>query len=310
MSTPFQNPLPPMRTLRIFESAARHLSFSAAAAELHTSQPAVSRAIADLERKMEVRLFTRSHRAISLTPAGEVFHRAVAVGLERIAAGALTASNLAEDGRVVVASSHALSHLFLMPRFDTLRRALGEDVGLRILTLDYDLLDRLDDSEVDLALGYDTDGNASGDRAVVFREAVAPVCSPGFAAAHAQVLARPIAKWGSMPFLRLARPAPCWATWHDWFESAGYPEPPPRYDGIEDYVYLVEAAVAGRGLALGWRHFVDRYLEEGRLVTVTEGFVEMDRYCFARLTGRGSRRPAARRCLDAFTDLADGAASA
>ena len=310
MSTPFQNRLPPMRTLRIFESAARHLSFSAAATELQTSQPAVSRAIADLERNIGVRLFERSNRTISLTPAGEVFHRAVVIGLERIAAGALTASNLAEDGRVVVASSHALSHQFLMPRFDTLRRTLGEDVGLRILTLDYDLLDRLDDSEVDLALGYDTDGNSSGDRAVVFREAVAPVCSPGFAEAHAHVLGRPVAEWGSLPFLRLARPATCWATWHDWFEFAGYPEPPPRYTGIEDYVYLVEAAVAGRGLALGWNHFVDRYVEEGRLLTVTDGFVELDRYCFARLTGRGSRRSAARRCLDAFAVLADGTASA
>ncbi len=304
MQGPFP-PMPQMRTLRIFESAARQLSFSAAAAELHTTQPSVSRAIADLERKMGVRLFERGHRAITLTPAGEIFHRAVVIGLSRIAAGTLTASNLADGRRVVVASSHALSHQFLMPRFDTLRRALGEDVSLRILTLDYDLLDRLDDSEIDLALDYDTDGSASGDRAVLFREAVAPVCSPGFAAEHARVLARPVKEWGSLPFLRLARPATYWATWHDWFESAGYPVPPPRYDGIEDYVYLVEEAVAGRGLALGWRHFVDRQLEEGRLVTVTGGFVELDRHCFARLTERGSRRPAARRCLGALAALAD-----
>ena len=66
-----------MRTLRIFESAARHLNFSAAATELHTSQPAVSRAIADLERRLVVRLFERDHRTISLTPAGELFQIAV-----------------------------------------------------------------------------------------------------------------------------------------------------------------------------------------------------------------------------------------
>ena len=96
-----------------------------------------------------------------------------------------------------------------------------------------------------------------------------------------------------MPFLRLARPAHGWVTWHDWFEAVGYPVPRPRYIGIDDYVYLIEAAVAGQGLALGWRHFIDRYLDAGTLVAVMDGFVEFDRCCFAKLTERGRRRPVA-----------------
>ena len=97
------NPLPRMNALRVFKSAARHLSFSAAAVELGTSQPAVSRAIAELECQLGTRLFERSHRAILLTPAGEVFHRTVAICLERIAAGALTVAGLADDRRIVIA---------------------------------------------------------------------------------------------------------------------------------------------------------------------------------------------------------------
>lgn len=296
-------PLPPMNALRAFEAAARHMSFVRAAEELGIHQPTVSRHVADLEHRIGVRLFERSRRAVVLTPAGEVFHHAVAMGLKRLAAGAVAASSLAEDQRVIVACPHATSHQFVMPRFQALRHACGESVCLRILTLDYDMLDRVGEDEVDLVLSYNERAGASEDRVPVFNEAATPVCSPDFAATHAQVLAGPVAEWGAMPFLRLARPSRGWLTWHDWFEFAGYPRSGPRYVGIEDYVYLMEAAVAGQGLALGWRYFIDRYLDAGALVTVVDSFVEFDRSCFARLTERGRRRPVARRCLDAFGAL-------
>ena len=303
-------PLPRMNTLRAFEAAARHQNFSAAAEEMGIQQPAISRYIAELEEEIGLRLFERYHRAVSLTPAGEIYQRAVAIGLERIAAGAISALNIAEDQLVVVACGHAISHQLVMPRFDALRGALGEKVCLRILTLDYDMLDRLGRHEVDLVLAYNPAVIAPGDRVPIYQEAVTPVCSPDFAATHAETLARPVSAWGSLPFLRLARPSRGWVTWHDWFESAGYPMPRPRYIGIEDYVYLLEAAVAGQGLALGWRHFIDRQIDAGTLVTVVDDYVTFDRHCFAGLTERGRQRPAARQCLEIFATLADGATGA
>ena len=65
MSNPL--PLPPMRHLRVFESAARLGGFSAAAQELHTTQSAVSRTVADLERLLGTALFERVHRGVRLT---------------------------------------------------------------------------------------------------------------------------------------------------------------------------------------------------------------------------------------------------
>lgn len=310
LKTPPVGPLPRMKVLRAFEAAARHSSFRGAAEEMGIQQPAISRYIAELENEVGIRLFERQRRAVSLTPAGEVFHRAVTIGLERIAAGVLSALNVTEDQRVIVACGHATSHQLVMPRFDALRRALGENVCLRILTLDHDMLGYLGNHEADLVLGYDEVVGAPEDRVPVFREAVTPVCSPDFAATHAHVLVRPVTEWGSLPFLRLSRPTGAWATWHDWFEAAGYPLPRPRYVGIDDYVYLVEAAVAGQGLALGWRHFIDRYLDAGTLVTVIDGFIELDRSCFATLTERGRQRPIARRCLDIFATLTDDTARA
>ena len=295
-----------MHALRAFEAAARHSSFNRAAEELGTHQPTVSRYIAELEHEIGVRLFERSHRAVSLTPAGEVFHRAVAIGLERIAAGARTASSVSEDQRVVVACGPGTSYQFLMPRFQDLRQAIGDNTCLRILTLDPDMLDRLANDEVDLVISFDEADDAPEDGVTVFGEAITPVCSPDFAATHAHVLDRPVAEWSSLPFLRLSRLPRGWATWHDWFESTGYPAQP-RYIGIDDYIYLLEAAVAGQGLALGWRYLIDRYLNAGTLVTVVDGFVEPNRSCFARLTRRGRKRRVARRCLDALGALTNEA---
>ncbi|MDE0538763.1 MAG: hypothetical protein OXH94_08565, partial [Rhodospirillales bacterium] len=113
------------------------------------------------------------------------------------------------------------------------------------------------------------------------------------------------AQWGALPFLDFARPSLGWATWDDWFEIAGRPNPPPRYRNFDDYVYMIDAAVAGRGLALGWRNFVGRFVDIGSLVTVADGFAGFERSLAVRLTGYGRHRPIARRCLDAFASLAD-----
>jgi len=297
-----------MRALRAFDAAARHGSFVRAAEELGIHQPSVSRYIAELERDLGVRLFERDRRAVTLTPAGVVFHRAVAVGLERIASGALAASDLPEDERVVIACGGATSELFLRPRLGDVQRGLGETAVIRLLHCENSHLERpnvMETDRIDLVASYHgVDGVPAGE-VVVFPEAIAPVCSPGFAETHADTLRRPVAQWGALPFLNFAWPSLGWATWDDWFEAAGRPDPAPRYRNFDDYVYMIDAAVAGQGLALGWRNFVGRFVGIGSLVAVPEGFVGFGRPLAVRLTGYGRQRPIARRCLDAFASLAN-----
>ena len=297
-----------MQMLRAVESAGRLRSFSRAAEELHTTQSAISRTIADLERRIAVRLFERHHRSVSLTEAGELYHRAVTDGLARIAVAASVAADTMEENRITIACGPSTSELFLMPRFETLRRGLGEDAIIRILGCDYDTLGRLSETDADIVLTYRVLG-APDDRVVAFREAVTPVCSPDFAATHADILRRPVTQWGSLPFLNFAQPPGRWVTWDDWFEAVGRPAPMPRYRNYPDYVYMIDAAVAGLGLALGWRNFMDRFFNTGSLVAVAGEFVEFDRPHFARLTERGRRRPLARRCLRILGRMAEAASS-
>src|SRR5438270_12319968 len=79
--------LPPLDLLRGFEAAARHLSFTRAAAELFLTQSAVSRQIQALESFVGTALFERRHKALALTDAGQLYFRAVAQALDQVREG-------------------------------------------------------------------------------------------------------------------------------------------------------------------------------------------------------------------------------
>ena len=292
-------PLPPMRYLRTFESAGRLGGFTAAAEELHTTQSAVSRTIKDLERLLQTRLFERIHRGVRLTRDGESYHAEVTATLDRIrTAGAM----LAEDHGtpVVIAASNSVSMLFLIPLRIELYKAVGEaDTHVHVLTCSYEALDRIGEDDVDLVLTYDP-GRASGDRAVGFRQEVRPMCAPSCAREHSGILDRPEREWqwGGLTMLKSARPAGGRATWEDWLEATGSPGRKSRALTYFDDMFLLEDAVAGEGLALGCRSLLKGHLDSGKLVAVGDGFVEIDRPLYARLTERGRTRHFARKCLD------------
>lgn len=288
-----------MRALRAFEAAARHRSFSRAADELGTTQPAISRTITELERQLTFRLFERLHRGVHLTKAGEMYLENVVSGLVRIGEAGITAAGLWNENQVAVACPHAISEMFLMPRFHDLQRKLGSDVSVHVTVCDYDSMELLE-SHVDLVLSFDAGGSMPDDRVVAFREEMAPVCSPSYAEKHADIVRGPVAQWGSLTFLRHARPSRGWATWEDWFEVAGRPHPVPHYLNYTSYVYMIDAACAGHGIALGRRAFLGRYLDMGVLVTLQDSFVELDIACYIKLTEHGRRHIHARQCLDFF----------
>ena len=70
--------------------------------------------------------------------------------------------------------------------------------------------------------------------------------------------------------------------------------------GFDCFTYALEAAVAGQGLALGWRYFIDRSVQAGALLALGDGFVDTGNMYFGVLTENGRRKPLARRCLAFF----------
>ncbi len=301
--------IPPTSALIAFESAARHANFTLAAKELRTSQAAVSRQIAKLETWVAARLFDRSRAGATLTDAGKRFRAGVATGLAAIHRGADEAAELSLAEQVIIACSHYASHFLIMPRYDALQRVLGEDVQLRILTYHPSIQNLQPDPSADIRLTWNLAGIAPEDRALVTKEAIRPVCSPAYAAAHAQTLAGPVTGWGRLTILDLLGFNEGWASWDDWFAVAGRPDKAPRRIGFDFYTFVLEAATAGRGIALAWRHLIERSLETGALVALGDGFLETDNLCVGVLTEKGRRKPLAHRCL-AFFDRGYNGSSA
>ena len=132
---------------------------------------------------------------------------------------------------------------------------------------------------------------------MLFGEAVRPVCSPEYATKHTETLKGSVSGWSGLAFLEPGLPNRGWASWEDWFQAVGYPEPQPRFTSFDNYVYSLEAAVAGQGIALGWRIFVDQHLETGALVALGDGYIERDNHFCGMLSEQGRLRPIASKCL-------------
>ena len=101
----------------------------------------------------------------------------------------------------------------------------------------------------------------------------------------------------------MAIPNRGWATWDDWFRYQGIEQDAASTIDFENYVYLLEAAADGRGIALGARGLIERYLESKRLVPLNDNYYKTDRALYAALTEHGENRMPARHCLKQLSRL-------
>jgi len=295
--------IPSSSALQAFEAAARHCNFSRAAEELHTSQSAISRHISNLEGRFNALLFDRyQKRRLVLSEQGELLYHAVVSGLDNIQTAIDNISASASADQLTLACTHEISHLYLLPRFEQLQQSLGSDKSIRIMTYEYDTMDSALDPRIDIVIQYDISGIDADDRRCIVTEAVRPVAAPAFIEQHREVLACAPAEWSGLPFLDLSKCNYGWATWQDWFVASGQPPIQPEFIYFGNYVYLLEAAAAGRGLALGWRGLIERHLQAAVLAPVVEDYVSFDRGIHAVLTARGRVHPLAQQFMACLGD--------
>ncbi|MEM7564964.1 MAG: LysR substrate-binding domain-containing protein, partial [Pseudomonadota bacterium] len=207
-----------------------------------------------------------------------------------------------EPASLTIACTHEVSHLYLLPRFESLQGQLGEDCQIRIMTYEYDIMEIALDPRIDIVIQYDVSRSEPQDKVAIVREAVVPLASADLVHNHPVIKNEPVDHWGDIKFLELSKQNYGWATWQDWFTQSGYPDFKPEYLYSNNYVYLLEAATAGKGIAMGWRGLIERHLESEALVPLLDSYIEFDRAIHAVLTANGRTREIARKCLELLVE--------
>ncbi len=168
-------------SLRVFASVARLLSFSGAAEELHLTQPAVSKRIAELESTLGQRLFERFKRRVKLTPAGEELLPLAEDILDRINNAQKQLNDMSGpiSGRLALAFSHHVG-LHRLPPYLKKFRQKHPQVKLDIEFVDSDTgYQRVLDGNVELAvITLKTSSPQEIEASILWRDPLAFVCSP------------------------------------------------------------------------------------------------------------------------------------
>jgi DNA-binding transcriptional LysR family regulator len=289
--------LPQLDFLRGFEAAARHLSFTEAAAELFITQSAVSRQIKALEERIGVALFIRRNRGLALTEPGEALFRAVRQALNQIADAIQRAQDSQRGPTLNITASVAFSALWLVPRLPRFR-ALRPDVDVR-LSATSQVLD-LDRDHLDIAIRYCAPQTAPAGAVRLFGADVVPVCAPGLAADPARPLRKPqdLAAHVLLHYDDPAHRMP-WHAWSTWLEAAGVAGL--RTAGALHFSHLdhaIQAAVAGEGVALGAREVLRDLFVRGELVMPFAQISAANRAYFALIAERARARDEAEQFVD------------
>lgn len=261
--------------LHAFHVAAKHESFTRAARELTLTQPALSQKIRRLEDVVGARLFVRKYRGIALTEAGQQLQEATRGAFEQLDRNFRQILARGDRKRVRISTDFAFAAHWLMARLPQLRHAF-EDVDLQVLTSQQ--TEESNGLAVDLSITLSENPAPSSVRKILFHEEVMAVCSPAFAARYGpfefphQLL--------EAPLLTLSAPpnAP-WHSWQSWFAALGVADNPRDQTRISfsNYTLVLQGAMEGQGIALGWRGLVDSFLSGGQLQAACAPVVESDR---------------------------------
>ena len=269
MQTPSRS-LPPLDFLRGFEAAARHLSFTKAAAELFLTQSAVSRQIQALEEFVGVPLFERRHKALALTEAGKVYLRTVVPALDQLRE-ATRRLREARTGHVLTATTTiSFASMWLVPRLARFRR-LHPAVDVRI-NATADVVD-LEREGIDVAIRDVAVSRAPADAVFLVGEHLAPVCSPEYLK-ESRAARRPLAKPGDLRhhtllFVHDPTGRWPWLAWNAWLESMGLAElEPASTTSYGQYDQVIQAAIHGQGVALGRMSLAVKLLKDKQLVAL------------------------------------------
>jgi len=259
------SPLPPLQSLVAFDAAARHGSFTKAAEELHVTQGAVSRQISQLEKFLGRKLFVREHRTLRLTVVGQRYGEQINCLLSDCAGYTAELMKKQSDLVLTIACASGTANLWLAPRIANFR-AMNPDISIRILVRESVV--RLTADEFDVGIYYLRDDLPPGlSLQKIIDEKVFAFCSPAYLDRARLGPAELIDKM----LLVADEQQRQWMSWHDWFALCGVKVSKLKNTLISNqYPILVQMAVAGQGILLGWDKMIDPLVDGGQLVKASD----------------------------------------
>lgn len=260
--------LPPLNALRAFEAAARLQSVSQAAAELSVTHGAVSRQIRVLEEHLGVALFSKEGRGVKLTDAGMRLREAAGDAFERLRSACSELRQQTANAPFVLGCPGSLLARWFIPRLDRLNRELP-DLQLQLSASEGELDPRK--PGLDATLLYAEPPWPADMRVFeLASECIGPVLSPHHAHGDALRQAPAAALCNEALLYTASRPQ----AWPAWARAHGIDPAMLRMgQGFEHLYFLLEAALAGLGVAIAPRQLVVDDLRQGRLLAPW-GFVE------------------------------------
>lgn len=255
--------LPPLNALRAFEAAGRHLSFTKAAEELHVTQAAISHQVKALEETLGIALFRRLNRRLVLTDSGQRYLPPLSEALDMIQRATDRLRTYDDSGALRISVLPSFAAKWLLPRLPRFREQYPEiDV---LLSATERLADFARD-EVDIALRYGSGVYPGLHADPLMHDEIFPVCSPKLLEGPHPLTHPENLKHHTLLHdeVRGTEDDP---DWRYWLNAAGITDvDPERGPGYNQSSMVIEAAIAGQGVALGRSSLTLDDIAGGRLV--------------------------------------------
>jgi LysR family glycine cleavage system transcriptional activator len=262
--------LPSFNALLVFEASARLRSFKLAADELNVTQPSVSSTIKSLEEHLGFRLFQRNNRGVELTSAGLELASELSPALERIELRLKSLSDRNSD-TLTIAASTSVSAQWLLPKTSDYKREHG-DLSISIITTDRNL-DPSDDLDFSIRRGP-----KNWDRPNCWHlsdEELYLICAPSYREKSGPI--RDLSDLVNHKIIHNAEPYRKRMDWRAWLDAQGRSDIKlPASLVLNDYQLVLQACIAGEGVALGWSFTTRALIEAGFLEVPIENTVCTD----------------------------------
>ncbi|MFT5659030.1 MAG: LysR family glycine cleavage system transcriptional activator [Gammaproteobacteria bacterium] len=279
--------LPPLNSLRAFESAGRHLSFSKAADELNVTPGAISQQIKTLEEFLETRLFKRRNRITVLTDAGQLCLPLISDSFATLLDAVNSVRKLSDVGPLTISSAPTFVSKWLIPRLCKFHE-LHPDIDVRI-----DASTRLVDfvyEDIDVGIRFGTGDYPEMDTVYLYSFDLIPVCSPILIKQGKGLRQLSDIRHQTLLHGEFDEFDDSWPDWAMWLATADVEGvDPSRGIFFNQNEMMMEAALEGQGIALVSNVMAAGDIASGRLVQPFETRLPV-RLCYHLVTSKQKAR--------------------